>query len=331
MSTATAIVFPSPREVRLEPYELPAPRPDEILVRTEYSGVSQGTEIWALTGQRRELTFPTVPGYQSVGVVEGIGGDASGYQVGQRVLFASSRLPETYPPTWMGAHVSYALTPATGERAPIHVPDGCDPVAAALAALPAVSLRGIKMLSIRPGDLVVVTGQGLIGQGSAQLARSRGATVIASDISETRLRLSSNVGADHIVNVREQDLGSVVRSLKPAGADVVIETTGRADQFAPCIDLLRPLGHLLLQGWYPDPISFDVHTTHLKRPTVAITCGFDADETATVLGLMRREELRFRPLVTDLTPVTAAPRLYARMLASDPDVLGVVFDWSVLQ
>ncbi len=331
MNKATAIVFPAERQVRLETYELPVLRPDEIRVRTEYSGVSQGTEIWALTGRRRELAFPTVPGYQSIGIVEEMGADAQGYRIGQRVLFASSRLPETFTPTWMGAHVSHALTPASGARAPIPVPDDCDPIAAALAALPAVSLRGMNMLRIQSGDLVVVTGQGLIGQGSAQLARSRGATVITTDVSETRLRLSRENSADQVVNVREQDLPTVVHSLKPGGADIVIETTGRADQFAPCIDLLRPLGQLLLQGWYPDPICFDFHTTHLKRPTIAITCGFDSDETATVLDLMRREELRFRPLVTDLTSVTAAPRLYELMLAADPDVLGAVFDWSVLQ
>ena len=104
------------------------------------------------------------------------------------------------------------------------------------------------MLTIRPGDLVVVMGQGLIGQGSAQLARQRGATVLATDIGSTRLRLSRETSADHVINVREQDLRAAVHDLKPSGADVVIETTGRAEQFAPCIDLMRTQGQLLLRG-----------------------------------------------------------------------------------
>jgi 2-desacetyl-2-hydroxyethyl bacteriochlorophyllide A dehydrogenase len=325
---AQAIVFPAPHQVEIQSYDLPELRADELLIRTEYSGISQGTEIWALTGQRRELTFPTVPGYQSVGIIEQTGADVTNFQTGQRVMFASSRLPESYPPTWMGAHVSHALVPATGERAPLIVPENCDPVAASVSALPAVSLRGINMLNVNIGDLVVVTGQGLIGQGSAQLAKLRGATVVVSDIGAKRLELSQRTGADVIVNVKEQDLAEVARSIKPAGADAVIETTGRSDQFAPCVQMLRPLGQLLLQAWYPQPISFDFHETHMKRPTIAVTCGFDSSETTQCMELMSRGKLQFRELVTHLLPITEAPGIYNKLLSNSPDVLGVVFDWS---
>ncbi|MBV9851246.1 MAG: zinc-binding alcohol dehydrogenase [Armatimonadetes bacterium] len=320
--TGHAIVFPAPQRAEWQPYEVPALRPDEMRVRTEYSGVSQGTEIWAYLGKRPELSFPTVPGYQSVGIVEEVGPEVRGFAPGQRALFLSSRLPDSLPPTWMGAHVSHALI-----RDAIPVPDDVDPVAAALAALPGVSLRGLNMLNIRIGDLVVVTGQGLIGQGNAQLARLRGATVIAAEPAPARRRLSAQHSADIVVDPGAQNLSDIVRSVKPAGADVVIETTGRADMFAPCIDLLRWEGQLLLQGWYPDPITFDFHTTHGKKPTLAVTCGMDNTVIATCLDLMARGKLRWRELVTDLVPVADAPALYPKMAAADPDVLGVVFDW----
>jgi threonine dehydrogenase-like Zn-dependent dehydrogenase len=210
---------------------------------------SQGTEIWAAHRQSgHEIQFPTVPGYQSIGVIEDVGAEVTSFTVGQRVMFASSRLAEHFPPTWMGAHVSHALVPATGERAPLVIPEGTDSVAAALSALPAVALRGNNMLNIEVGDLVVVTGQGLIGQGNAQLAKLRGATVVATDIGAKRLELSKSVSADVVVNVKEENLEDVVRSIKPEGADIVIETTGRSDQFAPCIDLLRPSGAVTVAG-----------------------------------------------------------------------------------
>jgi 2-desacetyl-2-hydroxyethyl bacteriochlorophyllide A dehydrogenase len=323
-----AIVFPASHAIEIGSYPLPALGADELLIRTEYSGVSQGTEIWALTGKRHEIQFPTVPGYQSIGVIEDVGAEVTSFTVGQRVMFASSRLAEHFPPTWMGAHVSHALVPATGERAPLVIPEGTDSVAAALSALPAVALRGNNMLNIEVGDLVVVTGQGLIGQGNAQLAKLRGATVVATDIGAKRLELSKSVSADVVVNVKEENMEDVVRSIKPEGADIVIETTGRSDQFAPCIDLLRLQGQLLLQAWYPEPISFDFHKTHLKRPTISITCGFDASETKQCLDLMRWNKLHYRELVTHLLPFEQAPGVYEQMLANSPDVLGVVFDWS---
>jgi 3-hydroxyethyl bacteriochlorophyllide a dehydrogenase len=83
-----------------------------------------------------------------------------------------------------------------------------------------------------------------------------------------------------------------------------------------------------LQGYYPDPITFEFFPTHLKRPTVAITCGFDLDEVARCLDLMARGKLRYRELVTHPVPFGDAPGLYPRLAAADPDVLGVVFDWT---
>jgi 2-desacetyl-2-hydroxyethyl bacteriochlorophyllide A dehydrogenase len=306
-------------------YEPPALDAGELLVRTEYSGVSQGTEIWAYTGHRPELQFPTVPGYQTVGVVEQVGEGVEGFAVGQRVLWHASRLPAQWPATWMAGHVSLAVVPVKHDPPPRVIPNEVDPVAASLAALAAVSLRGIDMLDIRPGDLAVVTGQGLIGQASAQLARLRGATVIATDLSAKRLQLSKAHSADLVANPRDGDLKQLVTSLRPNGADLVIDTTGRSEAFAECVALLRWEGQFLMQGWYPKPITFDFHATHMKKPKIAITCGIgDTDRT---LELMRYGKLDWRPLVTDLVPVGDAPAIYQKLAANDPDTLGVVFDW----
>ncbi|MEI9997918.1 MAG: zinc-binding alcohol dehydrogenase [Verrucomicrobiota bacterium] len=294
-----------------------------MLVETEYSGISQGTEIWALTGKRPELQFPTVPGYQSIGRIQALGPSVTGFKPGQRVMVKSNRLPKAFPETWMGAHASHIVT-----KEAIPVPDACDPVGAAISALPAVSLRGIKMIDIRIGDVVVVVGQGLIGQFSAQFARLRGAVVVAADVVAERLALSQAHSADLVVNVKEQDLKTFVASQFPGGVDAVIETTGRADLFATCVDLLRWEGHLLLQGWYSQPISFNFHATHLKKPRVAVTCGFDFADTSTCLKLLEHRKLKLRELVSHVAPPSAAPDIYPQLAKNDPGFMGVVFDWT---
>ncbi len=324
MPTLKAIVFPEANKVEIQEFPLPQLRDGELLVKTEVSGVSQGTELWALTARRPELGFPTIPGYQGVGTVEAIGDGVTQFAPGQKVLFISSRVPEATTGTWMGTHMSHGFV---REAKAIALPDGLDPIGAVLAALPAVSLRGLNMLNVNLGDLVVVTGQGLIGQASAQLARLRGATVIASDVNPKRLELSKRFSADIVVDVRSENLADAVKSVKPEGADIIIETTGRSDMFAPMLDLMRPLGQFLMQGWYPNPITFDFHATHGKRPHIAITCGFDLEETALCLDLMKANRLRWRELATHVAPIEEAPSLYARMLSGDPKILGVVFRW----
>ncbi|MGB8355730.1 MAG: zinc-binding alcohol dehydrogenase [Chthoniobacteraceae bacterium] len=319
------IVFQEPGKVEIQSYDIPSLEPDEILVKTEYSGVSQGTEIWAYQGMRPEIKFPTVPGYQTIGRVLETGSKVANFTPGQRVMVTASRLPSSFPETWMGAHSSHVVAK---EATP--VPEGCDPVGAAVSALAAVSLRGICMLDIGFGDVVVVTGQGLIGQSSAQLAGLRGGIVIATDIMPSRLALSKKNGTAIVVNVKEQNLGDVVRELRPKGVDAVIETTGRSDQFAPCVDLLRWEGQLLLQGWYAKPVTFDFHATHLKKPRVAITCGFDLKDASTCMELSLYGKLKLRELVSHLVPFEQAPEIYPRLAAGDPEFLGVVFDWTRL-
>lgn len=321
-----AIVFPAKDKVEIQSYSPPPIKPTELQVRTEYSGISQGTEIWALTGKRNELKFPTIPGYQSVGIIEKVGADVTGFKIGQRILWHSSRLPESWPETWMAAHVSHAAVPASGDPPPRVVPDGVDPIAAAISPMAAVTLRGADMLHYPIDSLVVVLGQGLIGQTAAQLAKLQGATVVATDLSPLRLKLSKQHSADIVVNPREENLLEIVKSLRPVGADVVIDTTGRSEAFAECIDLLRPKGQFLLQGYYPRPITFDFFATHLKRPTIAITCGIG--DTDRVLELLKYGKLNLRPLISHVVPVAEAPSLYAKMAAGDSDVLGAVFDWS---
>lgn len=221
-----AVVITGPNAIEIQQHDAPNLKPNELLIRTEYSGVSQGTELQAFTGKRPELSLPTVPGYQAVGTVEAVGDEVERYKVGQRVMFSTSRLPAAFTETWMGAHVSHAFVSTTGDRAPLPLPEGADGVSTALSALAAVSLRGIRIVPVRIGDLVVVVGQGLIGQGSAQLARLQGAVVVAADIAPERLKLSQAHSADYTVNVGEQALDEVVRTVKPGGADVVIEQAG---------------------------------------------------------------------------------------------------------
>jgi threonine dehydrogenase-like Zn-dependent dehydrogenase len=160
------------------------------------------------------------------------------------------------------------------------------------------------------------------------LARSRGAVVVSTDISTTRSDLSRAHSADIALNPASDDVDAVLRELAPNGVDVVIETTGRADQFAPSVDRIRTQGTILLQGYYKQHIDIDFHPTHIKKPTIAAACGFGDMRLA--MSLLRWGKVGMRPLITHLVPPADGPALFAKMEAADPDILGVVFDWTQL-
>ena len=69
---ATQIFFPERNKVALETITLPPLGPHDVLVRTEVSLISAGTELTNLLGDREDQPFPKYPGYSNVGVVEAV-------------------------------------------------------------------------------------------------------------------------------------------------------------------------------------------------------------------------------------------------------------------
>ena len=78
-----AVVFPEPKRVEVREMDVPDVAPEQVGIRTTFSGISQGTERWALTGRYGHYDvdysayFPCSPGYQAAGVVEEVGSDVT--------------------------------------------------------------------------------------------------------------------------------------------------------------------------------------------------------------------------------------------------------------
>jgi L-iditol 2-dehydrogenase len=195
-----AIVFSAPGRVELRPIRVPELQPEEILVRTEMTGISAGTDRSFLQGRYRGAMerFPLVYGYQRVGTVEAVGAAVSQEQVavGDRVfaglapcrLDSSDGLGETG-----GAYTSLAVAHYSDVHViPSSVRLGLEELA--LGGMAAIGLHAVEISRVTAGELVVVVGQGMIGQFDAQLSHLRGARVVVSDLIDRRLELAWALG-----------------------------------------------------------------------------------------------------------------------------------------
>jgi 3-hydroxyethyl bacteriochlorophyllide a dehydrogenase len=327
------IVFTSINEASLQTVGLPDMRPSDALVEVELSGVSVGTELWALTGQRPagDTTFPCIPGYQAVGQVR-VSGPESALQPGERIFFTKSRLVEPFSTgNWMGSHLRFAVMDAAEHPAHgywVRLPEGLTPEDAVLSALAAVTGIGLRQVAIQPGDLCVVLGQGVIGQTAAQTARIRGAEVLVADIAPNRLEMARQYSADSVWNPQtDGDLAAEVRRRKPNGADLVIEASGNKTLIPLAIDLVRRWGSVVLQGWYPGEVAFDFHKAHGRRPILHIACGMDREANTQALRWVAEGKMHLAPLLTHRFAPEQASEAYAMMRERPGDFLGVAFDW----
>src|SRR5258708_34558263 len=161
---APAVVFPEPGRVEIWAREGPGPGPDEVRVRTAFSGVSQGTERWASSGRYGHFDedysayYPCSPGYQAAGVVEAVGSAVSDIKVGDHVFapgthFLDPRLK--YPGPCTASH-SGMLVAASSAVTPV-APE-VDLAAAALYHMAACSPHGVRPAGDGACEAVAVIG-----------------------------------------------------------------------------------------------------------------------------------------------------------------------------
>jgi 3-hydroxyethyl bacteriochlorophyllide a dehydrogenase len=336
----TAVIFTAPGTIALEKVALPDPRPSDVVVRLEVSGISVGTERWALLGKRPEMAFPHLPGYMGIGTVVEAGADAAarGWKAGMGINFGSSRLPEPLcKNSWMGTHLADAVVDVcNGADTPPGavpwfraepVPAGLAPEDAALTQLCAVALRGIEMATIPAGGTVLVVGAGVIGQFAAQVCRLKGAQVMVSDVVPARLEIAARSGAEWTVNSRSEDLAARAKAVAPNGFDVIIDTASIPAVVNQVMPLLRQRGQFIFQGWYPPPSPLDLNVFHSRLPACFFPCGHGGPHVATAMRWARDGRIDSRGLLTRLIRPDEAPGFYRHMADSSEAFLGAAIDW----
>ena len=217
--------------------------PGEVRIRVRAAGVNFA-DLSARMGTYQDAPpFPCCIGYEVAGVVDQVGppGDdgpeADGGRRRRGVRHDDVR--------WVRRHRRRARLPGAAR-----CPSGLDLVAA--AGVPVVSLTAYMMVvrlgSLRPGESILIHGVGGgVGLAALQFALDRGATVIgtASGRKHDRLR---ELGVDHLIDYRTQDLRTEVRRVVgDRGVDVILDPIG-GPTTRTNYKLLAPLGRLFLYG-----------------------------------------------------------------------------------
>jgi propanol-preferring alcohol dehydrogenase len=244
----------------IEDRPVPEPGPGQVTVRMEASGLCH-TDIHAANGDWPVTpTVPFIPGHEGVGIVTALGDGVTRLRTGQRVAvpwlgyacgacrycltgwetLCTSQRNTGYSVD--GGYAEYFLAEAAF-AAP--VPAGIDArEAAPLTCAGVTTYKAIKVGNVRPGDLVVVSGVGGLGHLAVQYAKIFGGTVAAVDITDEKLKLAAELGADIVIDARDEDPAEVLR--KHGGADVAIGLAVDERSFATAYAGLRRGGRLVL-------------------------------------------------------------------------------------
>ena len=242
------IVFTDVEQARLETTVLEMPlADDDVLVRNQWTLVSPGTELAYYTNQqdlggRRKEPYPFYPGYAAIGVIEAVGEQVTGWEVGDCVLTC-------------GGHALYT-TVQPARKLCVRIPLGVPMEHAPFARMALITLATLRPADIQPGEWLGVVGLGLVGNLGAQFGLASGYHVVGCGRSAERSQIARMCGIPVLEGSSPEALAEEVRSLSGGlGCRFVLETTGTAAGMQSAISLAATGATISLIGvpWQAEP------------------------------------------------------------------------------
>jgi NADPH:quinone reductase-like Zn-dependent oxidoreductase len=305
-----------PEVMRLEDLDIGEPGTGEVRVRVEAIGVNRAEALFR-SGQYIEPVkqFPARLGTEAAGVVEAVGPDVLGFEVGQAVSSVPAFSQNDY-----GVYAAQAIVPAA---ALLHRPDEVDAVSGAAVWMPYLTAYGalVEVGGLRAGDVVVLNAaSSSVGLAAIHTANRVGAIPIAiTSTRAKRQRLLDEGAAEVIVSDREDLVPRVLAMTGGKGADYVFDAVA-GPGVTDLARVVAPGGTHFLYGalsGQPTPYpGFDLGMPALNVRTYTVL------ETTKDLRRLRRAEefvasgLRtgaFRPVVDRLFPLEEIVRSHQHL------------------
>ncbi len=302
------IVFLGDRRLALQEFADPTPGPGEVILEIKASGMC-GTDLKyyrAPTGVGaaalglKATQDPVIAGHEPCGIVAAIGAGVSDKEarIGMRVMQHHYRgcgvCPhcstgwtqlcvdgaEVYGATAHGAHARYLKCPA---RTLVPLPDELTFAAgSAISCGTGTAWGALQRLNLQGHHTIAIFGQGPVGLSATQLASAMGARVIALDISEERLKMSRELGADIVINAvqTENVVDAIMEYSQGLGVDVSLEASASPVARRQAVQCVRTWGSSCFVGEGGD-VTLDVSGDLLRKQITLI-----GSWTFSIAGLM---------------------------------------------
>lgn len=313
-----AAVLHAPKDLRIEEVPRPEPKPGEVLLRVRATAIC-GTDVGIYMGKEK-TSYPRIQGHESTGEVAAIGEGVKGFQVGDRVVInpalfcrectycfsGSTNLCNRgglFGREFDGSFAEFVAVPAYA----LHkLPPEISFIDGTSLNVLATVLRSHDRFNIKPGDVVAVVGQGVAGLLQTRVAKLRGAsTVIGISRSQWKLDLARKYGADEVAGAGGADaVREVLKLTGGRGADVVIESVGKADTLREAMEMARPGGTVVAFGVGARSIDgFPHYLLYYKELDLVGSRGMRPVDYENGIKLCASGQIDLKPLVTEVLPL----------------------------
>ncbi len=326
-----AIYYPAWDELELRDVPEPSPKPGEVVLRVAAVGIC-GSELHGFLTHAARRTPPTILGHEFCGQVADIGSGVTGYRRGDWVGVSSviacgqcedcldgnvhlCRTGEVFGMKRPGGFAEFCAAPVSSL---LPLPGTVSPVQGSLLEPLGNAVHALSLTSQRFPETVVILGAGTIGLFVLQVAKSSGALrLIASDVSDARLDVASQLGAETVLNPRKQDVVAPVQQMtRGRGADVVVDAVGAAETRLAAVKMARRGGEVVWLGLHDDPTQLSGFDVVLGERKVLGSFAVTHHNLRTAIGLFAHGKIMLDPWVRTF-PLADGVQVF-RQLITDP-------------
>jgi len=329
-SLMKALVFDGPNRLRLEDKSKPVITLNtDAIVRITTTTIC-GTDLLILKGEIPTVSKGRILGHEGVGVIDEIGSEVFGFQVGDKVVISlitscgkcdyckKGMYSHCENGGWLlgncidGTQAEYVRIPFA-DTGLYHLPDDIDEEAAVMLScvLPTGLECGTLNGQVKPGDRVAIVGAGPVGLAALLTAQLYSpAEIIMIDLDDSRLEAARSFGDIQTVNSSNGKVVEQVMLLtNDLGVNVAIEAVGLPATFDICQAIIAPGGHIANIGVHDKPVK--LHLEKLWDSNITITTGLvDAETTNMLLRLVESGRLDAKKLVTHRFKLTEIIQAY---------------------
>ena len=308
--------------------EIPQIGVDEILLKLKYVGFC-GSDLSTYLGKNPMVEYPRIPGHEISAIIEKTGpGVPESFKTGQRATvvpytncgqctsckqtrFNACRYNQTLGVQRDGGMAGYISIPWQK----VLVEEDLNHVQLALVEPMTVGFHAIDNGRVTDLDTVMVLGCGMIGSGAIIRAKLRGATVIVVDISDEKLKIAKELGADYVINSRRQNLHEELEQITLGhGPDVVIEAAGNPITYRAAIEEVAFAGRVVCIGYAGSEISFSTKLWVQKELQICGSRNANPSDFEAVIKFLKQgkvDESLFVSMKVDLEEAPSAMQYWS--------------------
>jgi D-arabinose 1-dehydrogenase-like Zn-dependent alcohol dehydrogenase len=326
MAKMIAMVVPQARgRLRKEERDIPEPGPQEVRLKIQACGVCHSDAL-LIEGQWPGLTYPRIPGHEVVGVIEALGAEVHGWDIGTRVgvgwssgacgycrhcrqgeAFACDNIKGATGITRDGGYATHMLAHAS---ALAHMPASLDSVESApLLCAGITTFNSLRNSGAKPGDLVAILGVGGLGHLGIQFAARQGYRTVGVDRGSDKEALVRSLGAQEYIDSQKGDPAAALQAM--GGAKTILATVTSAEAMQTIAGGLGANGTLMLIGAI-GPMTVNSLDLLAKRAAVR---GWYAGTAVDSEDTLQFSQLNHVASMNEVFPLEEAQAAYDRMMS----------------